>query len=402
MVGVGLIGIGGYGKTHLDALEASEAKGTGKLMAAVIRTPGKYGETEESLRKRGVRIYRSHGEMLKREKNAIDLVVVVSGIDHHAEHSIDALKAGYHVVCEKPATGTREEARAMKQARDESGRHLAIAFQRIFSPAIQKIKEIKLRGDLGRLLEAKTYALWPRTHIYYERNNWAGRLKVGGRYIYDSVLQNAGGHYLQNMIYIAGESRHESGEPAEVYGESYRANRITSADTQFIRITTRTGCVITEIASHACDERHDPYTDYRFENGKIVWEFDGPTHLYTKQGNGYRLEEDWDNGDMNVRHLPVLATIDSIRNQVPPLSTIDNAMQHTMCIEAIFRDGVIPIPAEYLDEKILENHTNPSWAGSPTTYVKGIVPLVKRLFRQERSYHEAGLPWARPGITVPI
>ena len=400
MIGFGLIGVGGYGKTHLAALDAVEARGTGKLEAAVIRTPGKYKNTEDTLKEKGVRIYKCHRDMLREEKGKIEIVVVVSGINNHAEHSIDALKAGFHVVCEKPATGTLEEALAMKKTQEETGLFLAVAFQRIFSPAIQRIKAVKLSGDLGRLLRARTYALWPRTHVYYKRNNWAGRLKVGGKFIYDSVLQNAGGHYLQSMIYVAGESEHESAHPVKVYGESYRANRITSADTQFIRITTESGCDITEIASHACDERHDPFTEYLFENGKIVWEFDGPTHLYTQVGGRYRLEDDWDNGDMNVRHLPVIAMADSVQAGTRPLSTIDNAMQHTKCIEAIFRDGVAPVPADYLADKILEDHTNPAWAGSPTTYIKGVVPLVKKLFGENKSYYESGVPWARPGITV--
>src|SRR3990170_3108765 len=69
----------------------------------------------------------------------------------HAEWTIKALKAGKHVLCEKPLALSLKEVDAMSAAARETGKVLAEAFMYRHHPQTLKVKEIVDSGTLGRL-----------------------------------------------------------------------------------------------------------------------------------------------------------------------------------------------------------------------------------------------------------
>lgn len=82
--------------------------------------------------------------------DAIDVVYIVLPNHMHAEFTIRALKAGKHVLCEKPMAATSEEARRMVAAAKESGRQLMIAYRLHYEP--HHMKAIQLcREKIGSL-----------------------------------------------------------------------------------------------------------------------------------------------------------------------------------------------------------------------------------------------------------
>ncbi len=386
-VRVGVIGIGGFARTHLDSLDRCEGQGLSRLESVVVPLPwnAQYNEEEREseIRRRGVRVYRSYEEMFEGERGRIDLVTVPVGIHLHAPASIAALRAGFNVLCEKPAAGGSAGARDMKDARESSGRILAIGYQHLHTPAIQRIKGITLSGELGRLLNARTLVLWPRESSYYGRNGWAGKLSVNGVQILDSPLQNAAAHFLQNMLYVAGPGRDECAEPVAAYGENYHANDIESADTQFLRITTESGSTLVFVASHAVPEQRDPQTEFRYEHGRILWNYDGQTSVFRTGPDGREtLVEAFDNGNARVHDLPFFDVMRAIRESGTPLSHIGNAIQHIRCVEAAFASsgGVVPIPKEFLEYRDTPNGT--------ITLVRGIVPELERAYESTAGFGE--------------
>ncbi len=160
-INIGIVGVGGFGRNHLGSIAYCANQGLCSLTAAVIRNPQKYAEQEKELRSQGVTVYRSMDEMLAKEKDAIQLVSIPCGIDQHRPLSVRALEAGFHVLCEKPAAGCIEDVTAMQVAKKQSGRVLAIGYQNIYSASMQRIKRLTLDRELGKLVSAKTYALWP-------------------------------------------------------------------------------------------------------------------------------------------------------------------------------------------------------------------------------------------------
>jgi predicted dehydrogenase len=96
--------------------------------------------------------YTDYREMLDKEKE-LDAVIIATPDFWHARHTVDALKAGKHVYCEKEMSNTLEGARSMVQAQRETGKLLQIGHQRRSNPryihAYQKLLgEAKLLGRI--------------------------------------------------------------------------------------------------------------------------------------------------------------------------------------------------------------------------------------------------------------
>ncbi|MDC7221034.1 MAG: Gfo/Idh/MocA family oxidoreductase [Spirochaetales bacterium] len=412
MTGIGIIGIGGFALNHLASIKECAQKKLCTLEAAVIRNPQKYETALKELKNDwpNLRIYPTLEDLLSKEKEKIGLVAIPSGIPSHRSYSEISLKAGKNVLCEKPAAGTIEDALAMKAAQEESGKSLAIGFQYMFCPSIQKIKEIIIDQSLGKLISLKATSRWKRTSIYYNRNRWAGCLKDGEDFIFDSPIQNANAHYLQNLLYLAGPSRYESALPLTLYGENYHAQDIESADTQYIKCTTAEGVTLSFAVTHATEEVDGPHMECLLEQGRICWTMkDGATRVYNKED---KLIEAFDNGESPLFTSVFEDTLKAIQENRPPLCHIGNAYQHTVCINHLYKatGGIWDIPEEakshnkVTEDPYLEYSTNLQYSDNDiNTVIKGIDHTMKDMFDQGGiGYYEAGLPWARKGKTLDI
>jgi predicted dehydrogenase len=86
----------------------------------------------------------------------IDAVSVCTANSSHAEISIAALRAGKHVLCEKPMATTQADCDAMVQAAEESGRHLMIGQNQRLAKAHVKAKELIDSGLIGEIISFRT------------------------------------------------------------------------------------------------------------------------------------------------------------------------------------------------------------------------------------------------------
>jgi len=385
----GVIGAGGYAKTHIEIINHLSKSNLSKLSAVVIRNPEKYKEIENDFKNNGIRIYRNYSEMFETEKGKLDVITIPSGIDTHEEQSVAALLAGFHVICEKPVSGTIAEAFKMKEAAVKYNKKVAIGYQHIFSPSIQKIKEITINQELGALKKVKGIALLIRTGSYFKRNLWAGKIFYNGKKIYDSPIQNMTGHFLNNMLYLAGENRHDSAEPVFVYGENYKANPIECSDTQFIKVGCKNGVEIFFYTSIASDRTVEPFIELFYEKGKIEWyaNDNGSAKVYSKNKKQYEAIDEFDNGETPIKELVFSNTISSINNNREPLANIHNSLQHTICVEKSFDffGEVQNIPAGFIEKIELADKN-----GGNDFYfaVKGLSGIVKTLYEKEIGFSE--------------
>ena len=81
---------------------------------------------------------------------AVDVVYVASPVYLHAEHTVQSLRAGKHVLCEKPMAMNEPEAGAMVQAAEESGKLLGIAYYRRLYPKLRRAKALLEAGVIGQ------------------------------------------------------------------------------------------------------------------------------------------------------------------------------------------------------------------------------------------------------------
>ncbi|GHV89751.1 oxidoreductase [Spirochaetia bacterium] len=150
----GLIGCGGIATAkHLPALQ----KLKDVELAAFCDIVKERAETMNRDYAGGkAKVFTDYRELLKED---LDAVLVLTPNISHAPISIDALRAGKHVLCEKPMAKTYAEAQAMLAARDKSGKLLTIGYQNRFRPESLYLKEECDNGTLGDIYFAKATAL---------------------------------------------------------------------------------------------------------------------------------------------------------------------------------------------------------------------------------------------------
>ncbi len=412
MTGIGIIGIGGFALNHLESIKSCGEMGLCTLEAAVIRSPHKYEEGLAELRKTwpDLRVYPSLEELLDREGDKVGMISIPTGIPSHRKFAEICLDRGRHVLCEKPAAGTIEDALAMKAAQERSGKNLAIGFQYMFCPTIQRIKEMVMDKTLGKLISLKCTARWKRTSIYYDRNSWAGCIRDGDSFVFDSPIQNANAHYLQNLLYLAGPSRHESALPVKIYGENYHAQDIESADTQYIRCTTADGIELSFAVTHATEDVDGPHIECLFEKGRISWTMEkGATRIYNEKGE---LTESFDNGESPLFRTVFEKTLRALEEGERPLCHIGNAFQHTVCINYLYRatEGINDLPEEWKQNNKVTHEPYLGYSSNVkldpnavNTVIVGIDEAMKEMWDKGGiSFFEAGLPWAKEGKTLDV
>jgi predicted dehydrogenase len=94
---------------------------------------------------------------------AFDAVYVAAPVALHAGYALTALRAGKHVLCEKPMAINHAEAQAMTEAAAESGRLLGVAYYRRLYPKLLRLRELLQDGAIGQpvLAEANCHGSLP-------------------------------------------------------------------------------------------------------------------------------------------------------------------------------------------------------------------------------------------------
>lgn len=131
----------------------------------------------------------------------IEAVSVCTPNAVHAPISIDFLKAGKNVLCEKPAARTYEEARTMLEAQHETGKVLNIGVVNRFNTGVNKIKELIDQGELGEVY-----------HVYVSFRSHRSIPGLGGAFTTKSiagggVLIDWGVHFLDIVMYCCGDPK---------------------------------------------------------------------------------------------------------------------------------------------------------------------------------------------------
>ena len=143
VVKVGIIGGGGIAGSHANAYLAMEGV---KIVAVADVVPGKAQQFIDDLGIEGAQAFENHKEMLELDMDGVS--VCTPNVFHHIT-SIDALRAGKHVLVEKPLSVTLEQGIEMVQVAKETGKMLSVGFQPRYDPNMKKVTEIVQSGQLG-------------------------------------------------------------------------------------------------------------------------------------------------------------------------------------------------------------------------------------------------------------
>ncbi|SVB11267.1 uncharacterized protein METZ01_LOCUS164121, partial [marine metagenome] len=150
-VKLGLIGAGGISQAHcrtMASIEGAEIIAVSDLVQANLdRAKENWGISKT---------FNDYNEMLEMDELEAVLVCTPTGV--HGAPTVAALKAGKHVLCEKPMEAKLGPATEMVRAAHENGKILMVALKLRYSPQVIKAKEIVDTGALGDIYYVETVA----------------------------------------------------------------------------------------------------------------------------------------------------------------------------------------------------------------------------------------------------
>lgn len=140
---IGIIGSGGIASSHASAYLAMEGV---QIVGIADVVPGKAQKFIDDLGIGGAQAFENHKKMLELDIDGVS--ICTPNVFHHLT-SIDALRAGKHVLVEKPLAVTLEQGIEMVQTAKETGKMLSVGFQPRYDPNMQKVTSIVQSGQLG-------------------------------------------------------------------------------------------------------------------------------------------------------------------------------------------------------------------------------------------------------------
>ncbi|MDO8586499.1 MAG: Gfo/Idh/MocA family oxidoreductase [Armatimonadota bacterium] len=151
-VKIGVIGAGKFGTNHLNAFRQMSYTGVAELAAVAEANPAR---AEEVRKEYGCPVYLDYHEML--EKVDLDGVSVVTPDHLHRQITVDAAKAGKHVLVEKPLDTTVEGCDAMIRAAKDSRVLLQVDFHKRYDPDHRALEARVKAGEMGDILYGSVY-----------------------------------------------------------------------------------------------------------------------------------------------------------------------------------------------------------------------------------------------------
>jgi len=185
-----IIGCGRIAQRHAEHIQ-----NTGKLVAVADIVEEKARTLAE---KSGARSYVNVDDLLSREKE-IDVVSICSPNGLHAEHTIKALQAGFHVLCEKPMALTVQDCGEMINAAERANRRLFIVKQNRFNPPVAAVKQLIEQGRLGKIYSVQLNCFWNRNEAYY-KNSWKGTRQLDGGTLFTQFS-----HFIDLLYWMIGD-----------------------------------------------------------------------------------------------------------------------------------------------------------------------------------------------------
>ena len=143
--------------------------------------------------------------------SGVDIVAVCTPQHLHPENTIDAARAGKHIVIEKPVAMTLTDARAMQEAVRSAGVKTVVSFVLRWNPLFQNIKAMIAEGALGRI-----YCVETDYHSY--AGDWWGGFAVGRqKALGGSAFHVAGCHAIDALRWFAAPGQEAAASPIEVF-----------------------------------------------------------------------------------------------------------------------------------------------------------------------------------------
>ena len=211
-LGFGFIGAGAIAHFHARAVAAARG---GRLVGVVSR---RKAMAENFAREHGMGFAGDDVQVLLKQPG-LDAVCITTPSALHLEPALAAIRAGKHLMIEKPLDSTVEGTDHILAEAGKAGVRVGSIFQARFGDAARQLKAAIDAGRFGRMVLASCYVKWNRTADYY--TGWKGKLAEDG-----------GGAVINQAIHGVDLLQWFAGMPVEVFAwATQRVHRIESEDT---------------------------------------------------------------------------------------------------------------------------------------------------------------------------
>jgi 1,5-anhydro-D-fructose reductase (1,5-anhydro-D-mannitol-forming) len=194
-----VIGIGDI--TTRRVIPGIRAESRSRLYGVVTRDPEKAAHL-------GVKVWATLDEALT--DSEVNAVYVATPVFLHAPQTIQSLRAGKHVLCEKPMAMNEAGARIMLRAAEESGRTLGVAYYRRCYPKVQRAGELIEQGAIGKPVIAEL-----TNHSWFDgtgSRSWlVDPAKAGGGPLFDIAS-----HRIDVLNFLFGKPLRVAGQLSNV------------------------------------------------------------------------------------------------------------------------------------------------------------------------------------------
>ncbi|WP_274364255.1 Gfo/Idh/MocA family protein [Paenibacillus thermotolerans] len=290
-VKVGVIGVGSISEMHLQ----SYVKNNDAELVAVCDLNEERAK-QKAERFGASKVYTDYRELLADPE--IQAVSICTWNHTHAEISIAALKAGKHVLSEKPLCTTVEDALKVQQAVEETGNILQVGFVRRYDSNARLLKEFIDKGEFGE--------------IYYAKASYLRRLGNPGGWFSD-ITRSGGGPLIDLGVHVIDICWYLMGRPkvVSVSGNTYRklGNRANVRNLSFYQAADY------DPSQNTVEDMANALI--RFENGASL-AVDASFTLHAKKDEGsVKLFGDKGGFELDPEIVMVLEKNDTILNVTP-------------------------------------------------------------------------------------
>ncbi len=211
LLNIGFIGGGAnsaVGKTHFIA---SQMDGRFRVRAGCFSLLGDVNM--QTAKEWGIppdRVYETGADLLQKEKDHLDAIVVLTPTPNHTGPVIEALQSGYPVICEKALASSSADILSIRQAQMKQNGFLTVTYNYTGYPMIRELRQIIREGKLGKLTQI--HIEMPQEG--FARFNRDGSFPVPQEWrLHDTALPTISldlGTHLHNMIdFLTGETPEE-------------------------------------------------------------------------------------------------------------------------------------------------------------------------------------------------
>lgn len=258
---VGIVGCGGIANNkHLPAMKRN---GNFEIVAFCDVIKERAEKAKEDYGTDDARVYTDYEDLLKED---IEAVYVLTPNCLHAPISIAAMESGKHVMCEKPMAKTYEEAKAMLETANRTGKLLNIGYQARYEGNFAYLKRACDNGDLGDIYYAKAQAVRrrgvPTWGVFLDEEKQGGGPLIDiGTHALDATLWMMNNYEPEMVVGSVYRKLAEQTETGNAFGD-WDPEMFTVEDSAFGFIKMKNGATIQLESSWALNtlDEKDPQT----------------------------------------------------------------------------------------------------------------------------------------------